>query len=348
MPALGMSFPRSLSDRVRFECTVAGRIRGLCYGIRVVSVISVRNPGKPEVIARISVPSPQAVLATADRVFISNGRDDSITVISTGNRKLVAEIPLGMPWLENVSGVIPAGLAYDPVTKWLLIAESAINAVGVVNTEKNELIEHIPAGWMPTRVAISGDRVYVAMHADAVGPQFPPYPYGVGELPCCIGARSRPSSCRMRARYSADRNGLLSRIRSLHADAPKPPEAIEHVVLVLKENKTFDEVLEDVKTPGDSPAAVLAFPSVARFGNQRHASGGKSRDCGRTPRLHPTSMPSRSAGRSAITSTWMAIPKPRVNSGSRAGFPIISGTGILASHAYGRPGTSANTCSGQA
>ena len=102
------------------------------------------------------------MLATADRVFVSNALDDSITVISAADRKIIAEIPLRIPSLEPFRGVIPAGLAYDPVTKWLLVAETGINAVGIVDTATNQLLGHIPAGWMPTRVAIAGERVFVA------------------------------------------------------------------------------------------------------------------------------------------------------------------------------------------
>ena len=126
-----------------------------------VCAIDVRDALKPGITDRVRDRFPQAVLATADRVYVSNALDDSITVISAGDRKVVAEIPLGIPSLEQFRGIMPAGLAYDPVTKWLLVAETGINAVGVVDTEKNQLIGHIPAGWMPTRVAIAGDRVYV-------------------------------------------------------------------------------------------------------------------------------------------------------------------------------------------
>ena len=71
-----------------------------------------------------------------------------------------------------------------------LVAESGINAVGVVDTEKNELIGHIPAGWMPTRVAISGDRVYVAnARGRGTGPNLRRILMELANFPCCIGDR---------------------------------------------------------------------------------------------------------------------------------------------------------------
>jgi hypothetical protein len=104
-------------------------------------------------------------------------------------------------------------------------------------------------------------------------------------------------------------------------------------VLILKENRTFDEVLGDVKTPGDAPAAALAFPSLARFGMHGRASGGKTQfsvqDATITPNQH------------GIAQRWAFSDNFYVDGDTKAdgelwlegGYPdLISGTGILASH----------------
>jgi YVTN family beta-propeller protein len=248
--------------------------------------IDVRDPLKPGIADQIRAASPQAVLATADRVYVSNALDDSITVISAGDRKVMAEIPLGIPSLEKFRGVMPAGMAYDPVTKWLLVAETGINAVGVVDTEKNESMGHIPAGWMPTRVAISGDRVYVT---NALGQGTGPNPRRVilelGEVP--VLHRGSLSTFIM-----PDANEILRQTGTLFSydgfvpymrDAPKPPAAIRHVVLIVKENRTFDEVLGDV-------AAGNGSATLARFGIHGTAAGGRKQfsvqDAQITPNQH--------------------------------------------------------------
>ena len=119
-----------------------------------VCIIDVRDTHKPELTDCVKTGSPQGLAVIADRVFVSNARSDSITVIGTAYRRIVAEIPLQIPSLEQYRGIAPAGMAWDPVTKWLLVAEEGINALGIVDTEKNLLIGHIPAGWMPTKVAV--------------------------------------------------------------------------------------------------------------------------------------------------------------------------------------------------
>jgi YVTN family beta-propeller protein len=252
-----------------------------------VAVIDVRDSLRPAVTDRIPVVSPQAVLAAADRVFVSNAHDDSITVISAADRKVVGEIPLRIPSLEEFRGVIPAGLAYDPVTKWLLVAESGINAVGVVDTATNQLIGHIPAGWTPTRVAIAGDRVYVTnARGRGTGPNPRRVILELGEVPVLhrgsVSTYILPDINEV-LRQTGDVFAFNGFVPYMH-DAPKPPAGIGHVVLIVKEGRTFDEVLGDVE------AKAMAMPKLARFGMHGSFRGGRTqfgiRDAAITPNQH--------------------------------------------------------------
>src|ERR1019366_2411554 len=132
--------------------------------------------------------------------------------------------------------------AYDPVTKWLLVAEAGINAVGVIDTAANTLIGHIPAGWLPVRVAMAGDRVYVAnVRGRGTGPNLRRPLLEFGETPFLhqgsLSTFIMPSKSELPKLtgtvYAA--NGFLP-----HAEEPPPvPDAIRHVVLIVKENRTF-------------------------------------------------------------------------------------------------------------
>ncbi len=72
------------------------------------------------------------------------------------------------------------------------------------------------------------------------------------------------------------------------ADPPKPPAAISHVVLIVKGGRTFDEVLGDIASAGNS--RVLSFARLARFGMHGIAIGGKNQfsvqDAPVTPNHH--------------------------------------------------------------
>ena len=79
--------------------------------------------------------APAGILATADSVFVANAHDDSITVIDAATHKVRGEIPLRISGLEQFRGIMPAGMAFDPLTGWLLVAEAGINAVGVIDVK---------------------------------------------------------------------------------------------------------------------------------------------------------------------------------------------------------------------
>jgi DNA-binding beta-propeller fold protein YncE len=256
-----------------------------------VCIIDVRDIHKPELTDCVKTDSPQGLAVIADRVFVSNARSDSITVIGTADRRIVAEIPLQVPSLEPYRGIAPAGMAWDPVTKWLLVAEEGINALGIVDTERNLLIGHIPAGWMPTRVAISGDRVYVT---NALGRGTGPTPYrpilALGEVATLhrgmVTTFIMPDESEV-LRHTGTvfvNNGFVPWMR----DPPTPPAAIKHVVLIVKSGRTFDEVLGDIAPTGDSKEPP--FNRLTRFGMHGAAFGGKGRfsvqDAAITPNHH--------------------------------------------------------------
>jgi len=276
-----------------------------------VCVIDVHDPAAPAVVdwIRTGLPfdprifggsAPAGVLAVEDRVYVSNAHDDSVTVIAAKDRKVVAEIPLRIQRLEAFRGIMPAGMAYDPVNKWLLVAEAGINAVCVIDAATNIPIAHLPVGWLPTRVLIAGDRVYVAnARGNGTGPNLRRPLMEFGEPPFLH--RGTVSTFIMPAKtelpklsgtvYAA--NGFIPFSQNPPRDAPALPAAIKHVVLIVKENRTYDEVMGDIpqaaNSSGNRPRAAN-YPQLARFGMHGLADGRRThfsvQDAAVTPNHH--------------------------------------------------------------
>ena len=258
-----------------------------------VCMVDLRDAAKPGVPECVPADSPRSIVATADRIFVSSEQSDSVLVISAQPFRAVTQIPLRIPSLEQVRGIHPAGMAFDPVTKWLLVAESGINAVGIIDTEKNTLIGHLPVGWMPTRVALVGDRVYVTNALGrGTGPNLRRPLLELGEVPTLshgsVSTFIMPDSSELTQHTGTvfSNNGFVPWM----ADPPKPPAAIRHVVLIVKGGRTFDEVLGDIASAGNS--RVLSFARLARFGMHGIAIGGKNQfsvqDAPVTPNHHAT------------------------------------------------------------
>src|ERR1035438_8908055 len=254
-----------------------------------VSVVDVSTPATPklETFIRTGLPfgptvnggsSPSGILAAAGRVFVSNANDDTITVIDAKPEAVESEIPIRIPGLERYRGVLPIGLAYHEKSGLLLVAEAGINAVGVIDVNQRRVLGHIPAAWFPTRVVMSQDTVYVA---NARGFGQGPNAFRGSERHGSLSMFPLPKAGELAAstRFVMEANGFRPR--------PQPerelPTGIQHVVLIVKENRTYDEVF------GDIPGA-MGMPEIARLGTRGYVDGKQGRfsirDVNVTPNHH--------------------------------------------------------------
>jgi len=256
-----------------------------------VAVVDVTNPtqAKLQTFIRTGTPvgkescggsSPSGIVAAAGHVFVSNATDDSVTVIDSRTNSVEVEIPIRIPGLEALRGVLPIGMAYHEARGWLLVAEAGINAIAVIDVGQRKVLGHLPAAWFPTRIALDGDTVFVAnAKGHGVGPDapallnfpaaaIPSYLYqgtvSVFTLPAVADLASHTSTV-MQA------NGFLPR-----PQLPTPvPEAIRHVVLIVKESRSYDEMLGDVA--GAANGAAMGAPALARYGIHGFADGKRQR-----------------------------------------------------------------------
>jgi YVTN family beta-propeller protein len=159
------------------------------------------------------------------------------------------------------TGSDPNALALTPDGRRLFVALAGNNAVAVVNVAAaTPTVEGLlPVGWYPTGVEVSraGDTLYVANgKGNGSGPN-PSGPYiadlvrgsvSVIPLPGSSGLASATAKVLSLSPYSNP--GL----RAAPPDLPK----IHHVVYVIRENRTYDQVLGDVKR-GNGEAKLAIF-----------------------------------------------------------------------------------------
>jgi len=266
-----------------------------------LAVVDVSNPTAPKVetYVRTGVPfggnshggsNPSGVVATAEHVYVSNAGNDSVTVIDARTNAVEAEIPIRIAGLETLRGVLPVGMAYHQKSGWLLVAEAGINAVGVIDTREGRLIGHIPAGWFPARVEMDGDTVFVTnIRGIGTGPNG----YAIASGPLVAGTVRQGTLSIFPLPRLEELPGLSSFVMEANgfvprAAAPPLPAGIKHVMLIVKENRTYDEVLGDEMEAGNG--LPMSAPALARFGTRGYADGRKQRlslkDVNVTPNHH--------------------------------------------------------------
>ncbi|MDX9971651.1 MAG: alkaline phosphatase family protein [FCB group bacterium] len=209
--------------------------------------------------------SPNSLVATDRFVFVSNGSNDSITVLNAETGERIRDINLILdPRAEKLRGMIPFGLALSPDATRLYVAEAGVNAVGVIDISGDDpaVLGHIPTAWFPSRVSVSpdGKTLYVA-NAKGIGsgPNAGPNhqegdPTGIGDLMRgylqIIEVPATPEALQALTAKVVQNNVRFVTAEDAarkegHA-IPVAPKAwaspIKHVIYVTKENRTYDEV----------------------------------------------------------------------------------------------------------
>jgi YVTN family beta-propeller protein len=234
--------------------------------------------------------APSGVAATTDAVFVALAHEDAVAKVSADGSHLLGQTalsPFNGPRFSDsqgrpLRGVMPAGLAARDGR--IYIAEAGIDAVAVLDGASLQLIEHIPTGWNPSAVALSPDgrTLYVVnTKGKGAGPNAgklhdPNTPTYIGSLE--LGSLSAIDLASLPAADALTGTEIASNTAAIASRPPLP--RLKHCFLVVRENRTYDEVLGDV-------AGANGDPTLARYGLDGWAEEQKSATHLKvTPNLH--------------------------------------------------------------
>ena len=132
-------------------------------------------------------------------------------------------------------GVMPSGLALRG--GGVYVAESGINAVGVVDAETMRVVEHVPAGWNPSAVAVSPDgKTLYVVNAKGRGTGANGGAEHRAGTPSYVGALEYGSLQAVRLDALGDAGALTATVVAANlaavADRPKMPR-LKHCFLVI-------------------------------------------------------------------------------------------------------------------
>ncbi len=203
---------------------------------------------------------------SGSKLFVANAGSDSISIIDPDKDAVKNTILVRPTELRGLPGAGPQGMALSPDESKLYVALSDMNAIGVVDLWQGRLTGYIPTGWLPTAVVAKGDFLYVAC-AKGVQVQNPngadvkgrgTYIQNIIEGTVSrIRVPSRPELI-AETRRVVENNRLRPNIDQVeHPDLKNP--GIQHVIYVIKENRTYDNVLGDVAKGNGDPKLCL-FP----------------------------------------------------------------------------------------
>lgn len=234
--------------------------------------------------------APAGVATDDSSVYVSLAHEDSVVKISADGRQVLGETALtpfsGKRFLDAqarpLRGVMPDGLATRAGRVY--VAEAGINAVGVIDSQSMHLVEHIPAGWNPSAVALSPDgAVLYVVNTKGKGAGPNGGPAHSASAPTYIGSLEYGSLSVIHL-GALDPAAILTQTvvaaNSAAIAGAGPLPRLKHCFLVIRENRTYDEILGDVDgANGDA--------SLARYGMHGWAAEDKSAtNLEITPNLH--------------------------------------------------------------
>ena len=221
----------------------------------------VLSDGTTKTVAVDLHPAALALSPDGSKLYVACSDADAIDVVDTRTDTIVARIDVGLP---QGRGASPNGLAVA-ADGTLYASLGAENAVAKIRNDR--VIARAPAGWYPTGVAVDDHNVYVSNgrgEGSRANPDFRPERRHDPEYV----AAAMTGSVRAIALSSLDATSTAEVVANMPVPVATPAQTvlraggpIAHVIYIIKENRTYDQVLGDLPI-GDGD------PKLAWFGKK--------------------------------------------------------------------------------
>jgi len=216
-------------------------------------------------------PTGMALDEKNQRLYVAQSNSDSVVtydLVSGRARSLRLQL-----FADPVRGISPNAIVVSPDGARIYVACGGVNAIAVMNTATGQVEGMIPTAWYPNALAMSGDGRYLAVSAmlgSGSGWREAPNKRFVHSNRGAVAVIDVPDAAQL-ANYTTaalENNHMRapgSFARPLLPDrTPRPvprragdPSPIEHVVFIVKENRTYDQVLGDLPRGNGDPSLVM-------------------------------------------------------------------------------------------
>jgi DNA-binding beta-propeller fold protein YncE len=266
-----------------------------CLRDREIVVIDLR--AAPAISSRIKLrgqPGKMILNSTQTALFSVADNSDSVVIVDTAKDRVRAEIkttaPAGMLiGRAGFKGANPTGLALSADEKTLYVSNGGTNSIAVIQLDRElddgRVVGLIPTGWYPNDVSVSRDNRYLYI-ANAKSPA------GANPGACrntyyTVSSDDRPCMLAQQYVWQLEKGSLqviplpspaelkeltLQVARNNHFSVPAQSaesqklfaflrNRIHHVIYIVKENRSYDQVLGDLEKGNGDPRLNL-FPEA--------------------------------------------------------------------------------------
>jgi len=273
--------------------TTDGSATAYVSSIRDREIVVVNLSAAPAVTTRISVkgkPNKMTLNKGQSLLYVVEDQTDTVDVIDTATNTIVETIqviapPSTMPDpLKKYRGANSNSAALSPDETQLFVTNGNFNCVAVVAlggaSGASQVVGLIPTGWYPNSVSISPDGwVYVINGKSATGAN-PDFRYSYGPPSHTSGflanqynpqltkaglqsfpPPSPPQLATLTAQVATNNRFSYTDSANDIAIMAAVRDQVKHVIFIIKENRTYDQVLGDLEVGNGDPA-------LAEFGER--------------------------------------------------------------------------------
>ncbi len=249
-----------------------------------LSVVDCSDPANPKPGARIATgahPISLLLNRSQSKLFVANAHSETVSVVNTADDSIADTILLPPTDAHGLPGFTPTGLALTPDESRLYVTLGDANAVGVValaDAGRSTVVGYIPTGWYPTAVVASPFKKQILVtNAKGTRTRYPNPGYqqfsfagqydlnliegNVQTIPVPNSAQQARETQRVLANNRIPEIGDATP-KTVTTDNPLAAiglkgGGIKHVFYIVKENRTYDQVLGDL--PQGNGARALAI-----------------------------------------------------------------------------------------
>ncbi|HET7750544.1 MAG TPA: bifunctional YncE family protein/alkaline phosphatase family protein [Terriglobales bacterium] len=220
---------------------------------------------------------PTAMLLSGDDhlLFVTLSNSDAVAVVDVKRGKLLRLLSTRLPG-QAFGGTFPNALAESSDGKLLFVADASSDAVAVfdISALRTEMqaesapqpaLGFIPTQWYPTALAARGDDLLIASgKGEGTGPNSDHTHRGndTGYIPTLLrGSIARVSVSQAQPQLA----GLTLQVEQSNLMKSDPGQMlfrsgknpIRHVIYIIKENRTYDQILGDLKAGDGDPSLTM-------------------------------------------------------------------------------------------
>jgi YVTN family beta-propeller protein len=265
---------------------------------REVVVIDLQ-PTPPRIITRIPLtgnPNRMVLDKTETRLYVALDNSDEVAVIDTGRNRVIHTVKTAAPaglLVSVVPGASPNSLAFSPDGRTLYVTNGGTNSVAVFSVLADGGLQVdglIPTGWYPNSVSVSADgkMLYVVNSKSNTGPNpshcrsiapaehnlasgCPPanqngsdnqYTLQLTKAGLLTLPVPTPAQLGDLTRQAATNNGFNLNLTQQDIALLKTlRKEIKHVIYIVKENRTYDQLFGDLPA-GNGDPNLTQFPEA--------------------------------------------------------------------------------------